>query len=341
MNSIPPLNDPERIHALQKTQLMDSPSEAAFERLTFMATRLLRTPVALVSLVDEHRQFFKSAKGLPAPWLSARGTPLSHSFCKHVVNDGTSLIINDAANNPRVKDNLAVSELGVAAYAGIPIKTSEGHTLGSFCVIDVKPRVWSDEELQLLNELAESCMAEVSLRQLLTEKEGQLQQFEDWIARLPLGAFKCDSKMAIKEWNPAAEKILGYPKSQALGRNPAELLFKPEDVDTALQRFADMATNGEPLRNVFSCLSKDGEAVTCSWTTTILHQPNGQMDGFIAMFEVAGDLVQNFTGILRTIRQNAALIEQKSASENDTARLSEAIGRDSDKSIALARRLEQ
>jgi len=118
------LQNAERLEALRQTSLLDTPPEEPFDRLTQLATRILHVPVALVSLVDGNRQFFKSCIGLPEPWASSRQTPLSHSFCKHAVASGKPLIVSDARQNPLVKDNLAVSELGVIAYAGIPLTTT-------------------------------------------------------------------------------------------------------------------------------------------------------------------------------------------------------------------------
>jgi GAF domain-containing protein len=120
--------------------LLDTPSEEAFDRLTRLATTVLRVPVALVSLVDGRRQFFKSCVGLPEPWSSLRQTPLTHSFCKHAVASGEPLIVSDSRKNPLVMNNPAVSELGVIAYAGMPLTTTEGHTLGAIGVIDAKPQ---------------------------------------------------------------------------------------------------------------------------------------------------------------------------------------------------------
>ncbi|HVE77348.1 MAG TPA: hypothetical protein VNA89_00675, partial [Gemmatimonadaceae bacterium] len=79
------VGDAGRLAALHATALLDSPAEAAFDRLTRLAARLLRAPLALVTLVDAERQFFKSCVGLPQPWAAARETPLSHSFCQHAV----------------------------------------------------------------------------------------------------------------------------------------------------------------------------------------------------------------------------------------------------------------
>ncbi len=94
---------------------MDSPSQESLERCARIAQAALAVPVVLVSLVDDHRQFFNIALGLPEPWASARETPLSHSFCQHVVRDGQPLIVMDARSEPRVSENLAVRDLSVLA----------------------------------------------------------------------------------------------------------------------------------------------------------------------------------------------------------------------------------
>jgi len=161
-----PLDDRERLAALRRTGLLDSAASPGFDRLTRLATRLLHAPVSLVSLVDDHRQFFKSVTG-----LELRETPLSHSFCQHVVRSGEPLVVPNARSDERVAGNLAVDDLGVVAYAGVPLVTADGHVLGSFCVIDTEPRTWSDDELEILEELAGSVMTEIELGLALRNAE--------------------------------------------------------------------------------------------------------------------------------------------------------------------------
>ncbi|HEY0095583.1 MAG TPA: GAF domain-containing protein, partial [Archangium sp.] len=152
-----------RLEALHRTALMDTPAEEAFDRLSRLAPRVIGVPVGLVTLVDGDRQFFKSCVGLPAPWCDMRQTPLTHSFCMHVVATGEPLIIEDARLHPVLRENLAVDQLGVVAYAGMPLTASEGETIGTFCVIDTQPRVWSEEDLYVLAELGTSVMTEIEL----------------------------------------------------------------------------------------------------------------------------------------------------------------------------------
>ena len=138
--------DPERLAALERAAILDTASEEGFDALTRLACAVCRAPVALVSLVDKDRQFFKSCIGLPEPYSSTRETPLTYSFCKHAVMSGKALIIEDASAHPLVRDNPAIAHLGIMAYAGIPLRTREGHVLGTLCVIDRVPRPWSAGE---------------------------------------------------------------------------------------------------------------------------------------------------------------------------------------------------
>jgi signal transduction histidine kinase len=176
------LDDPRRLGALRATGLLDSPSEEAFDRLTRLVSRVLDVPVALVTLVDGDRQFFKSCIGLPEPWATKRETPLSHSFCQYTITTGAALVIDDAREHPQLRENLAIPDLGVVAYAGIPLQTADGQTIGTFCAIDTKPRVWSEADLETLRDLAASAATEIQLRLALqTAREGatELQRAAD------------------------------------------------------------------------------------------------------------------------------------------------------------------
>jgi PAS domain S-box-containing protein len=162
--SADPIRDPARLRTLRSTGLLDSAVEESFDRLTQLASRLLRAPVALISLVDADRQFFKSSVGLGEPWASRRETNLSHSFCQYVVAQKQPLIVPDARNDPILRDNGAIEGLGVVAYLGVPLIATDGQTLGSLCAIDTQPRSWNDEDLQTLLDLADSVMSKVLLR---------------------------------------------------------------------------------------------------------------------------------------------------------------------------------
>ena len=180
MEKLDPLYDVERLAALEESGLLDSAAEEAFDRLTRLASRILNAPVALVSLITPNRQFFKSALGLPASWDGLCETPLSHSFCKHVVQTGSPLIVTNALNDPLVSSNLAVRDLGVVAYCGIPLVTSAGYVLGSFAVIDNHAREWTAAEIETVSDLAALVMTEIELRMRTREAEQRSAQLESF-----------------------------------------------------------------------------------------------------------------------------------------------------------------
>ena len=153
--------DAERLAELHRTQLLDSPPDPTYDRIAEVAARMLAAPVALISLVDSDRQFFKSCVGLGEPWTTTRETPLSHSFCRHTLDSAEPLVIEDARVHPLVSENLAIRDLDVIAYVGTPLITTGGHALGTLCVIDHRPRTWTSEQIDALQVLTTSVVAEI------------------------------------------------------------------------------------------------------------------------------------------------------------------------------------
>jgi len=168
------LND----ESLTELGVVDGPPDDGFDRLTRLATLLFNTPVALVSIVefDRDRQFFASEQGLPEPWASKRETPLSHSFCQHVKTSGAPLIVPDAREHSLVCDNLAIRDLGVVAYLGVPIFGADELPVGALCIIDDKPRAWSGTDVLHLTDLAGAVTDQIKLRAALETKDQADQQ---------------------------------------------------------------------------------------------------------------------------------------------------------------------
>jgi transcriptional regulator with GAF, ATPase, and Fis domain len=154
---------PERLRELRRSMLLDSPPEESFDRLTRLTSSVLNVPVAFVSLVDSDRQFFKSCVGLPEPWAAQRQTPLSHSFCRHVVESRRPLVVSDAREHPLLRNNPAIRDLGIIAYAGAPLITPNGQVLGTLCAIDHQRRHWTTEQVEILSNLAGSVLSEIEL----------------------------------------------------------------------------------------------------------------------------------------------------------------------------------
>lgn len=158
---------------LNELGLVDAPPEDSFDNLTKLTTQLLGVPVSLVSVVDSagDRQFFKSQVGLTGHWASERQTPLSHSFCQHVVARNCPLVINDAREQDLVRDNLAIRDLGVIAYLGMPIYGPAGNPIGAMCAICDEPRSWSNDDQDKLAMIANCVTDQIRLRASLKTSE--------------------------------------------------------------------------------------------------------------------------------------------------------------------------
>uniref|UniRef100_A0AAU3GYY9 SpoIIE family protein phosphatase n=1 Tax=Streptomyces sp. NBC_01401 TaxID=2903854 RepID=A0AAU3GYY9_9ACTN len=170
-----------RLEALGLAGLSAS-ADPGMDRFARLVARLLRVPVSLVSLLETDRQVFPGMVGLAEPWAGRRETPLSHSFCQHVVIDGRPLIIQDTREHARTRTSPAIPDLQVIAYAGMPLSDADGHVLGSLCAIDHEPREWTEDELQDLGDLAAACSVEMRLR-IATERIRQDRDHAELLLR--------------------------------------------------------------------------------------------------------------------------------------------------------------
>ncbi len=154
-----------RLAALHHYSILDTLPEQLYDDVTALASLICGTPISLVSLVDADRQWFKSTVG-----LDLRETPRPQSFCAHTLGTAATLIITDAQQDPRFKDNpVVVGDPGVRFYAGAPIVERNGHVLGTVCVIDTKPRSLSPIQVAALEALARHTMALMEMRQTIAE----------------------------------------------------------------------------------------------------------------------------------------------------------------------------
>ena len=159
-----PANENARLDTLRGLNILDTSHEERFDRLTRLAKRLFGVPIALVSLVDVDRQWFKSCVGLPIREMSR-----DISFCGHAILGGDIMLVRDTLGDPRFSDNPSVTgPPGVRFYAGCPLTMSNGHRVGTLCLIDVVPRDLSDEDLQLLRDLARMVEQELAAVHLAT-----------------------------------------------------------------------------------------------------------------------------------------------------------------------------
>ena len=158
------LDSPLRLHALAEIDVFPGSPADAFAVYTRLVARFLDAPTALVSFVSDTCQFFPAAVGLSEPWATRRQTPLSLSLCQHVVTANAELAIGDATADERFRDHPALTDFGVHAYLGVPLRAPGGEPLGSLCAIDDKPRAWTANDAATLRDIADAAGTTIAWR---------------------------------------------------------------------------------------------------------------------------------------------------------------------------------
>ncbi|ENL1171738.1 sensor domain-containing diguanylate cyclase [Vibrio vulnificus] len=239
-----PDNEPQRIADLHSLHILDTAAEERFDRVTRLARRLFDVPIALVSLVDEDRQWFKSCFG-----LDASETPRDISFCGHAILGNDIFVVEDACEDERFADNpLVTGTPHIRFYAGIPLMYEDRSCLGTLCIIDTKPRILSTEERLDLADLAK--MAERELAATHSASIDDLTQISNRRGFMTLAK----KSMAYCE-------VGGYPYSIAYldlnGFKPINDQFGHQEGDLALKAFADTMKKSFRESDVFARLGGD------------------------------------------------------------------------------------
>lgn len=179
MKSPIPTNEAARMQVLKAYDVLDTPAEAAFDDLTLLASQICDTPVALFTLIDGDRQWFKSAVG-----VEVTETPRDVSFCAHAITQSDLFIIPDAAKDIRFADNpFVTSDPNIRFYAGAPLITADGYALGTLCALDQKPRDLSPQQQDALRALSRLAMAQLELRRTLKQLR-ELQTLRDNLTQM-------------------------------------------------------------------------------------------------------------------------------------------------------------
>jgi diguanylate cyclase (GGDEF)-like protein/PAS domain S-box-containing protein len=198
-----PDNETERIRTLQSYGILDTPPEPAFDKLVELAAHICRTPIAVISLVDENRQWFKAVTG-----LDACETSRDVAFCSHTILSDEIMIVPDATLDIRFADNpLVIGAPGIRFYAGVPLVTPDQYPLGTLCVIDYVPRVLIESELKALKILAEQAVAQLELRLSLKKNKQYASDLRDTKELLALDHERLESKKRYKQMFDDAASI--------------------------------------------------------------------------------------------------------------------------------------
>lgn len=284
-----------RILQLHALGLLDSPPEPVFDRVTRLLARSLDVPIALVSLVDAHRQWFKSSVG-----VAVQQTPREIAFCDHAIRGRDTLVVEDARQDPRFAGNpLVTGAPNIRFYAGVPLCTRSGHALGTLCAIDDRPRQLSAEQRLILEDLAQILASEIQMREAALLGRAGAEQADRALGRSEArfqAVFEgVGSGLAIVapdgRWlsvNRAMAAILGYSREEL-----AHLTFQdvtvPEDLDADLALLEQLVA-GQIDRYELEkrYLRKDGRAIWAHLTVTKHLDAQGRLDYFLAVVEDIG-----------------------------------------------------
>ena len=254
-----PPDEARRLEALRSLSVLDTETEERFDRITRTAVRLFGVPIALVSLVDECRQWFKSKQG-----LEVAETSRDISFCGHAILGTDALVVPDALKDSRFADNpLVTGPPHIRFYAGSPLRGPDGYNLGSLCLISPEPRGFDEDDRRQLRDLA--AWVERELNQVPLARALEALQHSEARYRLVTDASTdfiacCDDTGRFRFLTPAFQRELGYELEEALGRFATDFVH-PQDRG-GLTRFLKSLLEGEPPGLfAYRALHKDGGEV--------------------------------------------------------------------------------
>jgi diguanylate cyclase (GGDEF)-like protein/PAS domain S-box-containing protein len=318
-----PPDELDRLSMLDALHLLDTPPEPVFDRVTRLASRLLDVPMALFSLVDADRQWFKSRIG-----LDAAQTPREHAFCAHAIGMSAPLVVNDALEDGRFSDNPLVNgPPNIRFYAGVPIRTTAGLAIGTLCALDTRPRTLSEEETEVLNDLAAILTKEVQYRErmalardalahssaVLGASEARFRSVFD-IASVGIALVAPDGGWISV--NKALCDIVGYSEEE-LWRLTFQQITHPDDVAIDVGLLAQVARGEiEQYQLEKRYIRKDGNTVWINLNVSPKRTEAGAVEYYVAVIKdigaqktAQGEIAALNLGLERRVRERTAELE--------------------------------
>lgn len=258
----------------------DRLEQRAFDRLTRLSRQLLGAPVTMMSLADPDEHFFKSECDKNEIWATLRSAPLIYSFCRDATSSGP-VVVNDCAGDEL---SAGIAQLGVVAYAAVPLRDLQGRYFGSFLTCDTLSRDWSEDDVLTFSEVAELVMTKFQLRRtvaLATARADALKRSEQRlrvvIETAPDAFVSIDAGGAVTEWNAAARQMFGWSREEVMGRNVSELIVtagEDDDHERGIQRYL---TESQLERTVIetAAMHRDGSELPIEISVSGLRTDSG------------------------------------------------------------------
>ena len=285
--NIPPLppNEADRLKALESYKILDTLGEQAFDDLTALAAHICGTPIALISLVDAHRQWFKSTVG-----LEATETPRDLAFCAHaILQPDQPLIVPNALEDERFATNpLVTSDPNIRFYAGTPLVTPQGYALGTICTLDRVPRQLESKQIEALQVLSRQVVTQLELRLnlfKLVQTNEVLRQSEERFRLLvegvkDYGIFMLAPDGRIVSWNNGAQKLKGYSTEEIVGQHFSCFYTTEDSKQGKPEQNLTVAAYEGRLEDEGWRVRQDGTRFWANVVITALHDEAGKLCGF-------------------------------------------------------------
>ncbi|GAB4215519.1 MAG: hypothetical protein OHK0022_55500 [Roseiflexaceae bacterium] len=317
-----PLQEAERLEALGRYHILDTPPEQDFDDLVRLAAAICGTPIALVTLVDANRQWFKANLGLPF-----NETPRDLAFCAHTINQPGILLIPDLLADERFADNpFVIGDDGARFYAGMPLTTPEGHNLGTLCVIDRVPRTLTPEQLEALRILGRQVITQLELRRRVRELEHaeaarhhleELQHIADLTTvvmdTISNPVLVVDRQGTVLRLNQAAEQVTGYTLDELQEGPIWDRLLRPEDAAMVRWAYEHLDELSFPATAEHVWLTRSGLR-TLKLTSNLLRDEQGAVIAMVTAGSDITDLRQSDSALrtsearMRTLLSTAPLV---------------------------------
>lgn len=228
------IDDPLRLTVLHRLGIIGTPPEESFDRLTRLAVRALRAPIAVIAFVDDDHQFYKSCIGIPEPWGSLRRIPLSRSICRLIVSQNQPLVIEDLETYAGGSGVDPIPEYRARSYLGVPLIVN-GQTVGAFAVADTQPRTWTQEDLSILTDLGATTVAEIERRAATLGLDDERQDRLAILESIEDAVLAVDQDWRVTYLNSEAIRLrqsrAGYRQTDVLGMLLWDVISIPSDSD--------------------------------------------------------------------------------------------------------------
>ena len=268
----------DRLTALGRYRILDTPPEREFDDIARVAASVCDVPMASISLVDGHRQWFKAAFG-----LEVTETPREVAFCAHAIEGDGTLIVENAMLDERFADNpLVTRDPGLRFYAGAPLVTSDGFPLGTLCVLDTRPRKLTDHQREMLEILARQVLGQLELRRALAQQRIDEKRNRLIIeSALDYAVITLDLNGNVTSWNVGATRLFGWPADSVVDR-PFDDVFTAEDrAASRLQHAMASALAAGRVEHERWAVRRDGTRFWASGEMMRLNGDDGEPVGFL------------------------------------------------------------